>query len=568
MTLEEKKMIYSSDYANAIVEYKRSDSFLQQFNNYSLNIIDEKYGVVYFPFSQATIPIKTENGYAVIPKLYGLLDTISLDAMGVTKTQNIPRLSLKGEGVLLGFVDTGIDYNNPIFKNADNTTRIVSIWDQTIENSDAGEDTFNFGLKFNREAINSALQSENPYSVVPSTDENGHGTMLAGIAGGSADEANDFTGIVPRSEFVIVKLKQAKKSLRDYFYIPDDANCFQEDDIMFGIKYLVNVASELKRPIAICIGLGTNQGAHDGYDTLSNFIGWTGNFTGTCILVAAGNEGNGKKHYYGKVEPATGSNTVELNVGANEKGFSMELWGYAQATYSIDIMSPSGEYIPKIVARLGENRTIRFLFDNTTVYVDYLVIEAQSGNPLILVRFVTPAPGIWRFKVYGGGSSNRGFHVWLPMTGFISDNTYFLNSNPDTTITAPGNTQLVVTVTAYNPSTQNIYLSSSRGYTADSSIKPDVAAPGTDVLAPVPGNQYSRVSGTSIAAAHATGVSAMLLEWGIVQANYNTISSVQIQRFLLRGVDTQSSNTYPNNVWGYGTINIYNTFFSLSSSMF
>ncbi len=567
MTVEEKRQIVSNDYANAIVEYNRSDSFMAQFNNYPINILDEKYGVIYFPLSETTVPIRFENGYAIIPKLYGLLDAVNLEAVGVNRVQNIPRLALMGQGVLLGFVDTGIEYTNPIFKYADNTTRIVSIWDQTIENEDAPENIFYYGREYVREEINAALQSEDPYLVVPSRDENGHGTMLAGIAGGSQDEQNDFRGVVPLAEFVIVKLKQAKQNLRDYFFIPDEVHCYQEDDILFGIQYLMNVAAGLKRPIAICIGLGTNQGAHDGYDTLSNFISWAGNFTGRGILIAAGNEGNSKKHYFGRVDPNTGYETIELNVGGNEKGFSMEIWGYAPSTYSIDLLSPSGEYIPRIAARLGESRTIRFLFENTTVYVDYLVIEAQSGDPLILMRFINPAPGIWRFKVYGMGSSNLGFHIWLPMTGFVSDNTYFVNPNPDTTITSPGNTSTAVTVTAYNVASKNIYLNSSRGYTKDNIVKPDVAAPGVDVLAPMPGSQYGRASGTSVAAAHATGIAAMLFEWGIVQGNYSSISSVQVQRFLLRGVETQSSYTYPNNVWGYGTINIYNTFLSLSSTI-
>ncbi len=567
MTIEEKKQIVSNEYSNAIVEYNRDDSFMAQFENCPRNIINEKYGVIYFPFSQTSIPIRFENGYAVIPKLYGLLDTVNIEAMGVNRVQNIPRLALMGEGVLLGFVDTGIEYTNPAFKYADNTTRIVSIWDQTIESEDAPENIFYYGREYSREEINAALQSEDPYSVVPSRDENGHGTMLAGIAGGSQDETNNFRGVVPLSEFVIVRLKQAKQNLRDYFFIPDGVNCYQEDDILFGIQYLMKAASQLKRPIAVCIGLGSNQGAHDGYDTLSSFVAWAGSFTGRGILIAAGNEGNGKKHYFGSVDPKTGYNAVELNVGKNERGFSMEIWGYAPATYSIDLLSPSGEYIPRIAARLGENRTIRFLFENTTVYVDYLVIEAQSGDPLILMRFVSPAPGIWKFRVYGTGSSNLDFHIWLPMTGFISDNTYFVNPNPDTTITSPGNTSQAVTITAYNVAAKNIYPNSGRGYTKDNTVKPDVAAPGMDVLAPMPGNRYGRVSGTSVAAAHTTGVAAMLFEWGIVQGNYGSISSIQIQRFLLRGVEAQSGYAHPNNVWGYGTINIYNTFLSLSSTM-
>lgn len=567
MTREERERILSNDYANGIVEYNRDDSFMDQYKDDPLTIIDDKFGVVYVSFSKVSTPILWENGYAVIPKLFGLMDSVNVDAMGVNRVRGFPRLNLQGSGVLLGFVDTGIDYTNPAFQNADKTTRIASIWDQTIENLEAPETTFYYGTEYSREQINQALQSEDPFSIVPSKDDNGHGTMLAGIAGGSRDEENDFEGVVPLAEFMVVKLKGAKKYLRDYFYIPDDATCFQQDDIMFGIQYLVDRAAELNKPIVICIGLGSNQGPHEGSEIISEYISSTGNFTGRAIMVAAGNEGMSRKHYYGTIDPATGYNAVELSVGENEKGLSMELWGYPPGTYSIDILSPSGEYIPQITARLGESREIRFLFESTVIYVDYLVIESQSGDPFILVRFVNPAPGIWKFKVYGQGAPNMNFHIWLPIKGFVSDDTYFLNSNPETTITSPGNALLAVTVTAYNATSNSIYLNSSQGYTKNGFVKPDLAAPGVDVLAPLPDNQYTRVSGTSVATAHATGIAAMVFEWGIVRGNYYSISGLQMQRFLIRGASVTVRNGYPNKVWGYGPINIYNTFISLRSTL-
>ena len=151
------------------------------------------------------------------------------------------------------------------------------------------------------------------------------------------------------------------------------------------------------------------------------------------------------------------------------------------------------------------------------------------------------------------------------MVDFISRGTYFLKSNPNTTITSPGNNPLAVTITAYNVLTGGIYPNSSRGYTKNNNVKPDIAAPGENVVAPIPGNLFVRASGTSIAAAHATGIAAMILEWGIVRGNYYSIGTVQIGRFLIRGAETQENQIYPNNIWGYGTINIYNTFLSLGS---
>ncbi len=559
--------IVSNQYANAIVEYNRNDIAMETFADAPLNIVNEKYGVRYFPISDISIKIMGESGYAVIPKLFGLLQTANLDAVGVRLVQDTPFLALRGEGVLLGFVDTGIDYLNPLFSYDDNTTRIVSIWDQTIESLEAPANIFYYGREYKREQINEALASQEPYGIVPSIDEVGHGTMLAGIAGGAKDEVNNFQGVVPFSEIAVVKLKQAKQNLRDYFFIPDDVYCYQEDDIMFGIQYLVGVALELNRPIAICVGLGTNQGPHDGTMILSQFIAWTGSFAGRGIILAAGNEGNSRSHFFGTADRSLGYQEVELMVGENEKGLSIELWGYAPSTYSIDILSPGGQYISQILPRLGERRTIQFLLENTVAYIDYLLIEAQSGNPFILIRFTTPTSGLWKFRVYVRGSENLSFHIWLPLSNFISGGTYFTNPSPNTTITPPGNTLNSITVTAYNSVTNSIYSSASRGYTFSNVVKPDVAAPGVNVLVPLPGNLYGTASGTSIAAAYTTGIAAMLLEWGIVRGNYNTISNLQLEGFIIRGVVRDSRNTYPNPVWGYGRVNIYNTFISLTAEM-
>jgi hypothetical protein len=189
----------------------------------------------------------------------------------------------------------------------------------------------------------------------------------------------------------------------------DEAIGYQENDIMFGVRYLYNTARKLKRPMVICLGLGTNQGSHDGRTFLGLLLSDIGERNGLVVIVAAGNEGNTGHHYYGVVNKEKGYDTVDLNISDGEKGFNMEIWGQVPGTYSIDLISPTGEYIPRIPARLNESREIRFLFENTVVLVDYLIVEVQSGDQLILVRFRNPAPGIWRFRVYGGGDISSGF---------------------------------------------------------------------------------------------------------------------------------------------------------------
>lgn len=566
MNDDDRKKIISNDYADLIVEYSIGDDKLSLFPNEAMNIIDEKYATIYIPADRITQQFLHEKSYSMIPKLLGLLDTTVLDEMGVKKIQNIPNLALNGEGVLLGFVDTGIEYTSPLFKNANNTTRILSIWDQTIENPQASSDIFYYGTEYTDEQINLALKNESPLSIVPSTDEIGHGTTLAGLAGGSKIEAKDFVGVVPSSQFVIVKLKPAKSNLKKFSMVPENTLCYQENDIMFGLSYLLNIAKKLSRPIAICIGLGTNQGSHDGSSPIADMAFTQANIAGVAIVVAAGNEGNAGHHYFGSVDPKQGYDTVELNVGEGESGFLMELWGDLPGTYSIDITSPNGEYIPRILPKLRESRKINFTFEKTIIYVDYFIVEQETGDQLILMRFANPTPGVWKIKVYAGKISS-GFHIWLPLRGFITETTTFVKPNPYTTITAPGNSLIIITASAYNHKDQSIYVNASKGYSRINFVKPELAAPGVNVYSPLPGNQFGEKSGTSIAAALTTGVTAMLLEWGIVKNNYPTLDCLQIKKFLIRGVQRSPNLTYPNKEWGFGTLDIYGTFESLQGEI-
>lgn len=560
MTQEDKYKIISNDYADLFVEYNGNQSILDQNQKYSIHVMNDKYAIIYVPNSEITTRSIDEYGYASIPTCYGITIERSLEASGVQRIRRLPALNLLGQGVLVGFVDTGIDYTNPIFLHGDGTSKIVAIWDQTIDSENQYPPNTFFGTEYSAEQINNALKSENPLEVVPSKDEIGHGTMMAGIAAGAETADGNFSGVVPNSDLVIVKLKQAKPVLRDLFRIPLDVPCYQENDAMWGVQYLISVARRLQRPLAICIGIGSSQGAHDGRGSLSALLSVGGDFPGVAVSIAAGNEGNAKRHYFGTIDPTVGTNTVELNVGENETGFSMELWGAPPSTYSIDILSPTGEYVPRIAESLQVNREISFIFESTNILVDYQMVESQTGDQLILLRFRNPTPGTWRFQVYGRGDLPGSFHIWLPMNGFISNNTYFIQPNPYTTITSPGDGLVPITVTAYNPENNALYQNSGKGYSSINTVKPDIAAPGVNILSPTLDHQFNRVSGTSAAAAHTAGITAMLLEWGIVKNNYPGIDTVEVKKFIIRGARRSPGLPYPNRDWGYGMIDIYNVF--------
>ncbi len=566
MLEEVRNRLVSEDYADLLIYYSGDMTVFEAFPDATVHILNYLYAVVNVPVGTINENTIVELGYSVMPTCFGVISHASLEASGITRLRSIPNFNLRGQGVLLGIVDTGIDYTNPIFQYADGTTRIEAIWDQTIQNETIPEG-LGYGTVYTRDQINEALRNENPQSVVPVTDLIGHGTMVAGIAGGNEVPESDFYGVATDSEFVVAKLKPAKSYLKNFFFIPEDAACYQENDIIAGIDYLISVATALNKPMVICFALGSSQGGHDGKGALSNVISINASRPGLAILVAAGNEGNERRHYFGFADPATGFDTVELNVGENVRGFSMELWGQTPSLFSVDILTPSGEFVPRIAASRNTSRVITFIFEQTVIYLDYQIVEIETGDLMILFRFNQPTAGIWKINVYGRGDFNLGFHIWLPMEGFIPDNTFFVRSDPYTTVLSAGNADVPITITAYNATDDSLYLNSSRGYSRIGLITPDLAAPGVNITGPDTAQGFIPYTGTSVAVAYASGVSAMVMEWGVVRNNLPEMSTVELKKLFIRGARRDANLIYPNRDWGYGILDIYNLFDALRTEL-
>ena len=503
--------------------------------------------------------------YGSIPKCYILLDTEMLDQAGIAQVQNYPTLKLMGEGVMLGIIDTGIDYLNPIFRNVDGSTRIAGIWDQTIQTGDPPEG-FLYGTEYTRGQINEAVRSERSMEIVPSVDEDGHGTFIAGVAAGGENVEEGFLGVAPKATLGIVKVKEAKKYLKQFYFIDEKTKCYQENDIMLGIRYLSLLARKNEMPLVICIALGTNQGDHNGTSPLGHLISNYADVNNTVMILGAGNEANQRHHYYGKEKELNRPESIEIRVAEGVTGFTMEMWTDIPNIFTVSIVSPGGERIPFVPLRQIEaGHVYKFVFENTTVYIDYRLFVERTNSELIFIRMEEPSAGIWKLEVEARRLADGEYHIWLPVKEFLSGEVNFLLSDPDTTVTEPGCVMNGITAAYYNGENNSIAIDSGRGYTRNETIKPDFAAPGVEVLSAAKRNQFVRRSGSSIATAVTAGASVLLMEWLYYRMGRRNVDTLQIRNLLLLGTERVDSEEYPNRRWGYGAINLYRTFESLRS---
>ena len=517
------------------------------------------YKCLYFPAAAADPVTLAKYSYNSVPKCYAPLSMETLNQTGILPVQNYPTLQLKGNRILIGFMDSGIDYTSEIFRNLDGSTRISSIWDQTVQ-SGAPPAGFAFGSEYTREQINEALRSGNPLELVPSTDDTGHGTYVASLAAGGADAGEQFLGAAPEASIAVVKLKQAKKYLRDYYFIPSGTVCYQETDLMLGLKYLNDLADSLGMALVVCVTCGSSMGGHvgtlplpfliDGYSTRANHI----------TVIGTGNEADKRHHYFNTIENEEDTKTVELRIGENVSGFSMELWTEVPNILSISIISPSGENTSRIPFLAGASAEIDFLFERTKLSIDYRILVEKSSSELVFFRFNAPAPGIWKIIVEPLSIADGAFHMWLPMSEFLSGEVYFLESDPYYTLTSPGNADSPVVVSYYDGTTGAVSQTSGRGYTRINRLKPDITAPGINVTGLLPGGRFAVRSGSCISAAITAGAVALMLEWLLNIQNVPGIDSFQIKSLLILGAVRPDTMTYPNREWGYGQLNLYNTF--------
>lgn len=540
-----KNWIISNEYSDEIAGYYGKVSFLDGEECYQL--IDENFAIVHRQRDE-------QEGRAVQnisffrPYCFGLLQEENLEEIGVNRVRRISGFDYRGSGILLGFVDTGIDYTHPVFLTASGISRVKAIWDQNTQSGEPPEG-FLYGTEFGEAEIVAGTAPK---------DENGHGTFLAGIAGGKEDRDADFFGVAPLAEIVVVKLKEAKPYLKEYYCMPEDVVAFSEADVMMGVKYLIEYASKVQKPLVLCLGIGSSLGSHRGTIPLSFYLDSLAYRPDVCLVTAVGNEGN--KRHHSRILLEDEPKEVEINVSARGSGFTLELFSEAITDLNVQLFSPTGE-VSAISALFGAER-IPFLFDRSVVFVERETLMRTGTQQRIQLRFQNPSGGIWRLQ-FDRSEMFAQVDLWLPLTVFLDEEVYFLDADPEVTLCEPANASLLFAVGGYSTETGSIAPFSGRGFTADGQKQPTLLAPAVNVVGPFSGGGYIEKSGTSIAAAYSTGCVALFMEY--IEEYRLTGAAVPLDTVLLRnlfslGARRENSIEYPNTAYGYGTLNLYGVF--------
>ena len=555
--------VLSEDYIDLVIKNNaNSAEYLEENEEWTFNqTLLSEYGILNIHKDKLS-EFKEGMGQLVVqenPKLLGLMGRQSIEASGILAVQNYPYLSLKGTGTLIGIIDTGINYTNNAFVYEDNTSKIDFLWDQTIQNDKPPAD-FTYGTEYTNADINRALKSDNPFEIVPHRDDVGHGTFLASVACGRESQNINYIGAAPDANLIVVKLKPAKKYLREEEAISDTIeNVYQSSDFMAGLEYIRLRAISLGKPVAICISVGTNLGAHDGLSIFEEYISRVAIRNGVVIAAAMGNEGRSRSHMMGTIEETGNDKDVELRIGENESGITIGIYAYPSDKLSIRITSPTGEFINPIFARGSSVYETDLLLEESKIRVSYLASSEKNASEEIYVRIVKPTPGIWKITVHGDLITDGRFHTWLPITEFIGNDTYFLESDPNFSMTIPSTSYSVVSVGAYNSLDGTLYVATGRGPTRGFSMEPAFVAPGVNVDGVI-GVNFGTMTGTSVAAAITAGASSLLLQWGILQQNEIIFNSIRANSYLIKGCTRKDSLDYPNYQWGYGELNLIRSF--------
>ena len=547
-----------------IVRYVDDISFLYELDNVDVVTLANNYAIITLP--QELINVIADYDRIIFiekPKrlLFSLLDARQASCIGqVQQPMRGESLALFGRGVIVAIIDSGIDYNNKVFKNADGTSRILELWDQTVPGNPP--EGYRIGTVYTREQINEAIRQpteQERYSIVPSRDLSGHGTHVAGIAAGNfSEDLNRNLGIATQSDLIVVKLGN-----------PNPYSFPRTSELMQAVDYVVKRGAFYRRPIAINLSFGNSYGSHDGTTLLETFLDSVSNIGRNAIIVGTGNEGAGHGHSRVYLNREAGSaqqppTDVEFEVSEFETALNLQIWKSYTDEFNIEIISPSGNTVGPLVPF---SRAVRYRVENNSTL---LLTYYGMPNPYILYQeiFIDFIPigsyiksGIWKIRLTPRKIVVGQVDMWLPGSATLNSNTAFLQPSTETTLTIPSTSYNVISVGAYDSSTFTYANFSGRGYTRfNEFIKPDLVAPGVNITSAAVGGGYDVRTGTSMATPFVTGSAALLMEWGIIERNDPYLYGEKLKAYLIQGARRfPAIRDYPNEQLGYGALCLVNS---------
>lgn len=454
---------------------------------------------------------------------------------------------LFGQGIIVAVLDSGVDYAHPDFRNEDGTTRILALWDQTALGTPP--EGYRIGAEFTREQINEALaasSAQERYRIVPSRDLTGHGTGVLGIAAGNGRASGaQYRGMASRSDLLVVKLG-----------LPRPGSFPRTTELMQAVDYAIKKAIQFGKPIAINLSFGTVYGGHDGTSLLETYLNDMSNIWKTTILAGTGNEGSAAGHTSGLLE--TGKmQEVEVGIAPGEASFNIQLWKSYVDEMDLFLFHPSGESIGPLRETLGPQR---YRMGDTELLMFYGKPSPYSASQEIFLDFLPVRDfvdsGVWRVRLVPGRIVDGRYHMWLPSEGAVNIGTRFYRPSPDVTLTIPSSATKLISVGAYDSRLMIYAPFSGRGYTRGNHfVKPDLAAPGVDIMTTAPGGGYRPMTGTSFAVPFVTGAAAMLMQWGIIDGNDPFLYGEKVKAYLRRGArQIPGFEQWPNPQMGYGVL--------------
>ncbi len=440
---------------------------------------------------------------------------------------------LFGKGTIVAVIDTGIRAESMEFRNADGSTRILNIWDQTT------------GTEYDRSQIDEALQNETKDTAgIPGADVLGHGTQVAAIACGSS-------GVAAQADILVVKLGLAAK------------NGFpRTTQLMEALDYVVRKAIDYGKPLAVNISFGNNYGDHTGSSLLENFINDIADSWKCSICIGSGNEGLGAVHTGGTLTEDT-EETVELAVSSYETGLSIQIWKDYWDDIAVEIIAPSGRNL----GRIQENsRVSRIRYEDMELLTYFGEPSPFRIRQEIYIDMIPQTvyiqSGLWKLRLIPRSIRNGRYDMWLPAQGALNFGTGFTSPDSASTFTIPSAAAKAVTVGAYDAGTGSAAPFSGQGYIVEIGgslmVKPELAAPGVNVLVPSVSGM-ARVSGTSYATPFVTGSAALLMEWGIVRGNDAFLYGEKLKAYLIKGAEPLTGAAVPDTQTGWGRLCLKNS---------